>query len=275
MLLGAHVGIGGGFTNAITAGEEIDADIIQVFTRNQMQWKAKPIEEEASAEFRKAFRASSLKAIVAHGSYLTNLASPEKKTLGMSIGAVVEELGRCEQLGIGIYIFHPGSHVGKGDRKGELTEAESIKNVLSRTDGMHVKLALEIMAGQGNVICHDFGAIANVLGMVGSERLGVCLDTCHLFAAGYDLRDGESVSATMGQFKREIGMRRLLAVHLNDSKGDLGSRKDRHENIGKGKIGREGFSALMHYPGLARVPMALETPGGTKYRQEIALLRKL
>lgn len=275
MLLGAHVGIAGGFGNAITTGEEISADIVQIFTRNQMQWKARPIDEEDAAQFRKDFRASSLKGIVAHGSYLTNLASPDRAALKRSIDAVVDEVGRCAQLGIGVYIFHPGSHVGGGDEKGEKTEASSLTAVLSRTEGMSVRLALENMAGQGNVICHDFLAISRVLQMVGSERLGVCLDTCHMFASGYDMRDSVSLGLTMKEFKREIGMKRLFAMHLNDSREGLGSRIDRHQNIGKGRIGIEGFRALMHYPGLARVPMALETPEAKQYRKEIDLLRKL
>lgn len=275
MLLGAHVGTAGGFSNAVKAGKEIRADIIQIFTRNQMQWRAKPIDEADAEKFRSDFAASKLKGVIAHGSYLINLASPEKKLRKMSVEAVVEEVTRCSQLGIGTYIFHPGSHVGSGDKKGEKREAESLREVISRTAKLPVKLALENMAGQGNVICHDFGAIAGVIEMTGSERLGVCIDTCHLFASGYDIRDRKSLAATMKEFKAEIGMKKLLAFHLNDSKGELGCRLDRHENIGKGKIGIEGFRALMHYPGLSRIPMALETPGGKNYKQEIALLRKL
>lgn len=275
MLLGAHVGTAGGFSNAVKAGEEIKADIIQIFTRNQMQWKAKPIDAADAEKFRDDFARSRLKAVIAHGSYLINLASPEKNARKMSINAAVEEVMRCGQLGIGTYIFHPGSHVGSGDRKGEKREAESLGEIISKTADLPVKLALENMAGQGNVICHDFGAIANVIEMTGSGRLGVCLDTCHLFASGYDMRDRKTLAATMKEFKAEIGMNRLLAFHLNDSKGELGCRLDRHENIGKGKIGTEGFKALMHYPGLSKIPMALETPGGKRYRQELALLRKL
>ncbi len=275
MLLGAHVGIGGGFSNAVKSGEEIGADIIQIFTRNQMQWKAKPIDEKAAEQFRNDFASSSLKAVIAHGSYLTNLASPDRKGLKMSIDTVIDEIARCALLGVGVYIFHPGSHVGAGDEKGEKTEAESLKYILSKTEGLPVRLALENMAGQGNVICHRLGTIAGILESVGSERLGVCLDTCHLFAAGYDIRSRKALSSTMNEFRRTIGIRKLFAIHLNDSKGELGSRLDRHENIGKGKIGIECFRELMHMKGLAKIPMALETPGGTRYRQEIALLRGL
>ncbi len=275
MLLGAHVGTAGGYVNAVTSGEELNADVIQIFTRNQMQWKPKPLDRRAALDFREAFKSSRLKAAVAHGSYLINLATPEKKLRAMSVKAVLDEVGRCDALGIGAYIFHPGSHVGSGEEKGEAREAESLTEILSATENMDVKLALEGMAGQGNVICHDFQAIRRVLDAVDSERLGVCIDTCHMFAAGYDMRDEDSLAETMHHFKKEIGMKKLLAVHLNDSKGELGCRRDRHENIGKGKIGIDGFRALMHYPGLGRIPMALETPGIGEYRREIELLRKL
>lgn len=275
MLIGAHVGTGGGIANAVSNGEKLNADVIQIFTRNQMQWNAKPLDPGDAQAFRKAFRASRLKSVVAHGSYLTNLASPDRKSRAISIAAVLDEIGRCVQLGIGIYIFHPGSHVGSGDAKGEKAESESLRQILSKTEGLPVKLALENMAGQGNVICHTFSSIASILGMVDSDRLGVCLDTCHLFAAGYDISGKEGLSSTMKEFKSEIGMKKLLAMHLNDSKWELGSRKDRHESIGRGKIGKEGFRALMHYPGLSRIPMALETPGVDRYKAEIAMLRKL
>ncbi len=275
MWLGAHVGIGGGYSNAVTSGVGMAADAIQIFTRNQMQWKAKPVDDGAAKRFREDFKASKLKAVVAHGSYLTNLASPEKKALKTSIEAVLDEIDRCEKLGIGTYIFHPGSHVGAGDEKGEKTEAQSLSHILEKTEGCGVRLALENMAGQGNVICHHFDSISRIIDEVDSERLGVCLDTCHLFAAGYDIREKASLQATMGEFKEKIGMKRLLAVHLNDSKGELGSRRDRHECIGKGRIGVEGFRQLMHYQGLSRIPMALETPNPDGYKREIALLRKL
>lgn len=275
MWLGAHVGIGGGYSNAVASGLEIGADVIQIFTRNQMQWKARPIDDDAAQQFRNDFKLSKLKAAVAHGSYLTNLASPEKKALKASIDAVMDEIRRCEKLGIGTYIFHPGSHVGAGDEKGEKTEAESLAHILEKTEGSGVKLAIENMAGQGNVICHHFDSISRIINEVDSERLGVCLDTCHMFAAGYDIREKGSLHEAMGEFKEKIGMKRLLAVHLNDSKGELGCRRDRHECIGKGKIGIGGFRLLMHYPGLSRIPMALETPDPGGYKREIALLRKL
>ncbi len=276
MLLGAHVGIGGGFENAVTSGLSIKADAIQIFTRNQMQWKAKPIEQSDAEQFRTVYGESGLKSIVAHGSYLINLASPEDRLRRISIEAAVDEMTRCGQLGVQTYIFHPGSHMGSGDEKGENTEVESLREVLRQTEGSDVRMALETMAGQGNVICHSFESIARILDAVDSPRLGTCIDSCHIFAAGYDIRNVKGLNATMKKFRDTIGMKRLLAFHLNESRADLGKRLDRHENIGRGKIGIEGFRALMHYRGLSRVPMILETPGGEKaYRKEISTLRKL
>ncbi len=276
LLLGAHVGIGGGFDNAVKSGLSINADVIQIFTRNQMQWKAKPIPSEDAERFRAAYAESGLKGIVAHGSYLINLASPEDKHRRTSVNAAVDEMTRCSQLGVQTYIFHPGSHVGSGDEKGENMEVKSIREVLRLTEGLEVSMALETMAGQGNVICRTFESAAHVLDAVDSSRLGICMDSCHIFAAGYDIRDVKRLKATMKKFSDTIGYERLFAVHLNDSKADLGRRVDRHENIGKGKIGVEGFRGLMHTSRLSGVPMILETPGGeSAYRRELKTLRKL
>ncbi len=276
MLIGAHVGIGGGFQNAVASGLAIKADTIQIFTRNQMQWKAKPIEESDAERFRAVYAESGLKGIVAHSSYLINLASPDDKLRRTSVHAVVEEMERCRRLGVPTYIFHPGSHVGSGDTKGEATEARSIREVLNRTESSDVRMALETMSGQGNVICRSFESVANVIDAVDSPRLGACIDSCHIFAAGYDIRDAKRLNSTMKMFRDTIGIERLLAFHLNDSKADIGMHLDRHENIGRGKIGIAGFRALMHYRGISRIPMVLETPGGEKaYKKEIAMLRKL
>ncbi|MBX8639907.1 MAG: deoxyribonuclease IV [Candidatus Thermoplasmatota archaeon] len=276
MLLGAHVGIGGGFSKAVSSGISINADAIQVFTRNQMQWKAKPIDEGDAELFKTAFRESGLKSVVAHGSYLTNLASSEQTTADKSVEAVIDEICRCDLLGIHTYVFHPGSHVGAGEEKGLRREAENLIKILDATSGCKVKLALETMAGQGNIICSRLESIAEVLKSVDSVRLGVCVDTCHIFAAGYDITDKSGFDRFMNSFRKTIGIRRLIAVHLNDSKTELGSHVDRHENIGKGKIGIAGFRAVMNTDALSKIPMLLETPGGERvYAREIRLLRGL
>lgn len=276
MLLGAHVGIGGGFSKAVTSGISIKADAIQVFTRNQMQWKAKPIDEDDAELFKTAFRESGLKSVVAHGSYLTNLASGEQTAANKSVEAVIDEICRCDLLGIHTYVFHPGSHVGAGEEIGLRRVAENLIKILDATSGCEVNLALETMAGQGNVICSRLESIAEVLKHVDSVRLGVCVDTCHIFAAGYDIRDKSGFDRFMNSFRRIIGIRKLIAVHLNDSKTELDSHIDRHENIGKGKIGIAGFRAVMNTDALSKIPMLLETPGGEKvYAREIRLLRGL
>ena len=276
MLLGAHVGIGGGFSKAVTSGISIKADAIQIFTRNQMQWKAKPIDEDDAELFKTAFRESGLKSVVAHGSYLTNLASGEQTAANKSVEAVIDEICRCDLLGIHTYVFHPGSHVGAGEEIGLRRVAENLIKILDATSGCEVNLALETMAGQGNVICSRLESIAEVLKHVDSVRLGVCVDTCHIFAAGYDIRDKSGFDRFMNSFRKTIGIRKLIAVHLNDSKTELGSHIDRHENIGKGKIGIAGFRAVMNTDTLSKIPMLLETPGGEKvYAREIRLLRGL
>ncbi|MEM3852643.1 MAG: deoxyribonuclease IV [Methanomassiliicoccales archaeon] len=276
MLLGAHVGIAGGYTNALAEGEQIGADVIQIFTRNQMQWKAKPLQPDQASDFRAAVKGSRLKAVVAHASYLLNFASPDSSLRSKSIEAALDEIHRCELLGVGVYIFHPGSHSSTSEEEGIQREAESLKTILDRTEEGGVQLALEGMAGQGDTICHSFESIAEVLRRVESKRQMVCLDTCHLFAAGYDMSTAEGVRETLGLFKDKIGMGKLAAIHLNDSKGKRGSRLDRHQNIGKGEIGIEGFKAIVHMKGISRTPMILETPNGDKmYSKEIRLLRRL
>jgi deoxyribonuclease-4 len=274
MLLGAHVGISGGFPKAIASGISIKADAIQIFTRNQMQWKAKPIDAGDAERFRAAFRESRLKAVVAHGSYLTNLAGGDKTATDRSVDAVIDEIGRCGLLGIDTYIFHPGSHAGAGEESGLRREGENLKKILDATTGCEVSLALETMAGQGHIICSRLESIAEVLKDVDSSRLGVCVDTCHIFAAGYDIAEKSGFDTFMKGFRRTIGMKRLMAVHLNDSKTELGSHVDRHENIGKGKIGIECFRTIMNTEALSKIPMLLETPGGEGvYAREIRLLR--
>lgn len=276
MLLGAHVGISGGFHNAIASGEEIGCDVVQIFTRNQMQWKSKPITEEQSRLFREAMEGSSVKMAIAHGSYLMNLASPDSGSRNRSIEAFETEVMRCHSLGIGLYIFHPGSHAGSGESAGMEREVESLKTLISRTEDTGVQLAIENMAGQGDTLCSRFEAIAEILKGVGSSRLSVCLDTCHMFAAGYDIRTASGLKRTLSLFNRTVGQSRLAAFHLNDSKRELGARIDRHENIGKGKIGIECFRALLHTRGIGKLPMVLETPNGeSMYAKELKLLRKL
>jgi deoxyribonuclease-4 len=276
-LLGAHVPTSGGLALAPARGNAIRADAIQIFTRSQLQWKARSVAPEEAAAFREATAASGLRAVVAHGSYLVNLASPEPRALERSREAFVAELERCHALGIGCLIFHPGAHLGAGEAAGLATVAASLVHVLERTEGVEVSLALEATAGMGSSLGHSFEQLAAILELVkGAARVRVCLDTCHLFAAGYDIASPAGYESTLRAFERTVGLARLAALHLNDSRRELGSRADRHAPIGAGHLGLATFRRIVRDARLRGLPMLLETPGGLPaWKRELALLRRL
>jgi len=231
-----------------------------MFTRNPNQWKFKPISDETVAAFREKRRSSGFERVVDHMPYLPNLASPEKSTMKISRYTLVEELKRCDALGVDYLVVHLGSHLGKGTAVGIANIAGACDQALAGSGGEAVIL-LENMAGQKNSVGARFEEIRGILDKVNHpERVGVCLDSCHLYAAGFDIGSQSAVGNTMGLFGDVVGFDRLKVVHLNDSKGALGSRLDRHENIGRGKIGRKGIRALLHYPGMTRHPLIMETP---------------
>jgi deoxyribonuclease-4 len=277
MLLGAHVPTRGGLANAPVNGRAIGADAIQVFTRNQVQWSARPLAPTEVEEFRSALAASGIRSVVAHGSYLVNLASTVPEFLVKSRDTVAAELERCHVLGIPAVVYHPGAHMGAGEAAGLAAVARSLDEVAARTPGRRVKLLLEVTAGQGSCLGHRFEHLAEILARVRRPgRLGVCLDTCHLLAAGYDLRSPRGYDRTLDAFERVIGFDKLGAVHLNDSRTGLGSRSDRHERIGKGALGLAPFRRLLREPRLMSVPMVLETPAGMEgWKAELDLLRGL
>jgi deoxyribonuclease-4 len=276
-LLGAHVPTTGGLTTAAANGRAISADAIQIFTRNQVQWRSKPVSAEEAAAFRTAVAASGVKTVVAHGSYLVNLASPKADILAKSRDAFLAEMQRCHALGIPYLIFHPGAHMGTGEEAGLRAVAESLDHVLAHAEGLDVSPLLEITAGQGSYVGYSFEHLAAVLRRVKRpERLGVCLDTCHLLAAGYDIATPEGYEGTMADFDRIVGRHTVKALHLNDAKKGLGSRLDRHEAIGKGCLGLEAFRRIVNDTRFDGIPMVLETPGGLdEWKKEIALLRSL
>jgi len=276
-LLGAHVPTTGGLTTAAANGRAIAADAIQIFTRNQVQWRSKPVSAEEAAAFRTAVAASGVKTVVAHGSYLVNLASPKADVLAKSRDAFLAEMHRCHALGIPYLIFHPGAHMGTGEEAGLRAVAESLDHVLAHAEALDVSPLLEITAGQGSYVGYSFEHLAAVLRRVKRpERLGVCLDTCHLLAAGYDIATPEGYEATMADFDRIVGLHTVKAMHLNDAKKGLGSRLDRHEAIGKGCLGLEAFRRIVNDTRFDGIPMVLETPGGLdEWKKEIALLRSL
>ena len=253
--------------------------MVQIFLKNQLQWKAKPYSAEEVGAFKAAWKATGMREVFAHSSYLINLAAPEPAEWTRAVEAFHDELERAETLGLAFVIIHPGSHRGEGLEKGVARIARALDEVTSRTRGYRVMVLLENTAGGGATIGRSFEELAALLGAVKEpERVGVCLDTCHLFAAGYDLRSRDGYDATMKACARLVGMRRVRAVHLNDAKAPLGSGLDRHEKIGRGKMGVAAFRRLMTDRRFAKVPMALETPKDPEPkadRDALALLRKL
>ena len=274
-LLGAHVPTAGGLHKAPAHGQDIGATAIQVFTRNQRQWAAKPLGDEETAAWSTALAATGVRAVMAHASYLINLASPDPVVLGRGRDALREEIARCQALGIPYAIFHPGAHLGCGEEQGVRAVAASLDDVLSASPGGSVMPLVEITAGQGSCVGHRFEHLAEILARVRSpERVGVCLDTCHLYAAGYDIATPRGYERTIAEFDRVVGLGALRAIHLNDSRRELGSRVDRHAPIGEGHLGLATFRRLLADERLAAVPKVLETPGGLEgWRREIALLR--
>jgi deoxyribonuclease-4 len=277
MLLGAHVPSAGGLAQAPVRGREIAADAIQVFTRNQVQWKARPLAADESQAFRASLAASGVHLVLAHGSYLVNLASGDSSLLARSRRAFLAEMERCHALGIPYLVFHPGAHGGAGEATGLRRVAASLREVLARGQQLEVQLLLEATAGQGSSLGHRFEHLAWILDRVNpSDRLGVCLDTCHLLASGYDIASPRGYEDTFSAFARLVGLHRLKAFHLNDALQPLGSRRDRHASIGSGFLGRATFRRLLNDPRFQDLPMVLETPGPLDaWKRELKLLRRL
>ncbi len=276
-LLGAHVSISKGVYNAPKRGRDLDCDAIQIFSKNQMQWQAKPFTEDDINKFRENVEKYEIKDVVIHTSYLINIGSPEKEKLKKSQDALIDEFHRADQLGIPYIVLHPGSHMGKGEELGLGIIADSINYILDVTKDSNVMLLLETTAGQGSNLGYRFEHLAYLIDKTEQkERIGVCFDTCHVFAAGYDIRTKDAYEETMKKFDDTIGISNLKVFHLNDSKNDLGTRKDRHEHIGKGYIGLDGFRFLVNDERFNDRPMILETPGGEKYYKEnLEVLRSL
>ncbi len=276
-MVGLHVSAAGSLELAFDRAEELGATTFQVFTRNPNQWKFKPLADETVAAFRERRKKSGFARVVDHMPYLPNLASPEKSTKKISRYTLGEELKRCDALGIDYLVIHLGSHLGRGSAVGIANIAEACDEAITGSSG-GTMILLENMAGQKNCVGARFEELRAILDKVGkNEKVGVCLDSCHSWAAGFDIGSGEAVRNTMGLFDDVVGIDKLKVVHLNDSKGPLGSRLDRHENIGKGKIGRKGIAALLHYPGVSDRPLIMETPYEDikTMKQSIRLVRQL
>lgn len=285
---GAHQSIAGGFTKAVDHAVETGCECLQVFTRNINQWKTKPIDPAEAAAFRAAVRQARLKLVVAHDSYLINPAAADALLRKKSIAGLVEELERADQLGIPWVVAHPGAAGEQPVSQAVERAAKGIAEALTKTTGLAAGILIETTAGQGSCLGATFDQIAAMLATIDArpglaKRVGVCLDTCHVFAAGYPLFPAAALDETLRDFDRAIGLGRLKLIHANDSKKELGSRVDRHEAIGKGKIGRAAFGLIVNHPKLAGIPLVLETPKEgadgkptpARDRANLALLRRL
>ena len=278
-LLGAHMSIAGGVGNALLEGKKVDCDAIQIFTKSSRQWASKPLTKEEIEQFQINRKETGIATVVAHDSYLLNLGSPHASLRKRSIAAFIDEMERCEVLGVSNLIAHPGAHVGAGEIAGIKTIAKSLDEVHKACPKFNVKITLEITAGQGSNLGYRFEQIADMIDATReSDRLRVCFDTEHAFAAGYDIRTKEGYQRTFTEFDEAIGIKLLAAFHLNDSKKEFHSRVDRHEHIGQGFIGVEAFRLLMNDKRFWGLPMCLETPKGPDLkedRENLTLLRSL
>ena len=275
--IGAHVSAQGGVENAPVNAHEIGANAFALFTKNQRQWVAKPLSPESIAAFRENCEKLGFlpHQILPHDSYLINLGHPEKEGLSKSREAFLDEMRRCEQLGLDRLNFHPGSHLNQISVQASLAlVAESINLVLDQTRG--VIAVIENTAGQGSNLGHTFEQISEIIDQVEDKsRVGVCVDTCHSYSAGYDLKSAEGAAAVFAEFDRIIGFRFLKGMHLNETKKELGSKVDRHDVLENGLLGMEVFRFIMNDPRFDGIPLILETPDETRWADEIRLLRSL
>ncbi|MCB9248183.1 MAG: deoxyribonuclease IV [Ignavibacteriales bacterium] len=275
-LLGAHTSTSGGVSKAVERAEKLGFTAMQIFTKNNNRWFAKPLDEKEITKFKSKLENSNVKFVVAHDSYLINLCANDVDLLEKSRNAFVDELTRCEQLGIPYLNFHPGSHTGMGEEEGLKIIAESINIAHDKTKNFNVSSMLEITAGQGTALGYRFEHIARIIELVeDKKRMSVCIDTAHLFAAGYDFRTRETYYKTMQDFDKIIGLEKLKCFHMNGSKKELGSRVDRHEHIGNGFIGIEGFKNIMNDEKLISIPKILETPKGKEQLEDLENLEVL
>ncbi|MCL1094601.1 deoxyribonuclease IV [Shewanella kaireitica] len=276
-LIGAHVSASGGIANAPINAASIGANAFALFTKNQRRWVSKPLDEAQIALFQKncAEANISMDAILPHDSYLINLGHPDDELLTKSREAFYDEIARCEQIGLTLLNFHPGSHLRQIDTDKCLSRiSESINFALSQST--KVTAVIENTAGQGSNLGHSFEQLAQIIdGVEDKSRVGICIDTCHMFAAGYDIRSQESCLSAFNLFDKVVGNRYLKAMHLNDSKTKLNSRVDRHESLGKGEIGAEAFSTLMTLEAVKGIPLILETIDAALWPAEINWLRSL
>ena len=276
--LGAHMPTAGGHACALTGGHGIGCEAVQIFTASPRQWRAPSIKDETIAAWRQALAECGVQKTIAHDSYLINLAAPPgSDVLAKSRAAFRTEIERAEALGLDFLVSHPGAHGGEGEDVGIARLIESLNVIHAETAGAKVRVALETTAGQGTYLGGRFEQLARIInGVREPERLVVCLDTCHVFAAGYDIRTRDGYEDTLAQFDQIVGLRHLQVIHANDLQGALGSHKDRHAHIGEGEIGLEAFRLLVNDPRMAGLPIIVETPDSeTMHEVNVRRLREL
>lgn len=259
LLLGAHMSIAGGIHLAIERGESIGCTAIQIFTKSNRQWHAKPITDEEAIAFKNAWKSSSIQSVIAHASYLINIGSSNHEIEKKSVNALELEIKRCAALDIPYLVLHPGSRTDTNEESCLAKISDNLNKLLTKTSDCTI--LLEIMAGQGTSVGYSFEHLAQIIKNIDHKnRVGVCLDTCHAFAAGYDFGTKKTYNLMWEQFDKIIGINKLKAIHINDSQKDIGSRVDRHTDIGKGKIGFKAFELLFNDPRFFDIPKVLETP---------------
>jgi len=272
---GAHVSAAGGLFHAPERAAEIGASGFALFTKNQKRWSAPPLTEAEIQCFKSAMEefGFSPEAVLPHDSYLINLSNPDEEKRAKSLKAFIDELRRVEQLGLSLLNFHPGSHLKQiSDEESIRLIAQSVNHALAETDS--AVAVIENTAGQGSNMGYRFEHLRDIIALVEQQdRVGICIDSCHSFAAGYDLRSAESCDAVFSELDRIVGLNKLMGMHLNDAKSDFASRVDRHAPLGEGTIGREGFRWIAQNPAFDRIPLILETPEPDKWAQEIAWLK--
>lgn len=275
--LGAHVSVAGGLDKAFARALDSGCTALQIFTKNANRWQVKPISDAEASAFRKAWQESGIGPVMAHDAYLINLASPQTDVWTKSKDALRDELCRCAQLGVTDLVMHPGAHLGTGPAIGLERIRTALREVFQDTP-QHVRLLLENTAGQGSYLGGDFAHLATLLEGIDPRRCGICFDTCHAHAAGYNLSTAEGYEQAMAEFDRLVGLEQIKVFHLNDSLKPCGSKVDRHAHIGQGTIGRNGFASLMQDQRFVEIPMILETPKGEQDemdRVNLALLHNL
>jgi deoxyribonuclease-4 len=268
--------IAGGVHTAVERAMKIRCTTMQMFVKNNTQWKGKPLSNDDISTYKKLLSESSINPVVVHDTYLINLCATDERILKNSRAALKDELDRAEALDVEYLNFHPGSHLGAGEQEGIKRVAESLNIIHEQTRAYKVKSVVETTAGQGTAIGHRFEQLRAIIDSVEErDRMAVCVDTCHIFAAGYDISTEEGYEATFREFDEIVGLSRLVAFHVNDSKRQLGSHVDRHEHIGKGKIGKAGFRLLMNDERFRNIPKILETPKGPEMKEDVRNIRVL